>query len=343
MRKIIFYFATVTLLCMAHTDTHAQKLINKVGKGLQRIDQAVTNKVNEKNNEMKPANPTGKTHKVGKIEFFNGTTNATGGTAVSTIDLSQSYYMRASLDGTLMDIKNIYENRRQYDVIVPNLIITYYINGQAIVTHVERLDDHTFRNNKVLSNPIVPTNRMDFKDNEFPISLLAHVVSNLNPGNYTFKVDYNIVTSVGRNATDGSASIEYDNTDRLVASGEVNLMIEAQSRDAFCKNYGRPKYSKGVLDFDAALEQQVKQLIERNTKHKPIYIFANDNFEYKRGALDRILARQVLCYYVFTNASGRCEISPFFIKQEFDGQHYAFPVQLIYNDVFFRYGVCQNY
>lgn len=212
-----------------------------------------------------------------------------------------------------------------------------------IAQYIDKMNGDVYKNNAILSEAIVPSNYADYKANEFAISMMAHVVSSLDPGTYEFKMELSIIVSTPRPASDGSAAIEYDNEEKVIAEGSVKVQVDAAARDAYCKQYGRPKYDKGALTYDNKLEAQVKDLIYKNTRRKPVYIFANDQFIYNRGKLDRILSRQIVTYYVYTNQSGRCEVVPLYIKQNYDGVNYDAPVEIVYNQSFFPYGVCQNY
>lgn len=128
MRKNFTLLLTAASLLFISSIASAQGLLNR---GIQKLDNALSNTVKNKEEEKKFQNKNVQTHQVGVIQFAAGVPNARNANNVSyvnTIDLSQPYYYNIKLDKPVGEIKNGYEKRGQYDIVVPNIIRTYYLN-----------------------------------------------------------------------------------------------------------------------------------------------------------------------------------------------------------------------
>src|SRR5690606_11274401 len=95
---------------------------------------------------------------------------------------------------------------------------------------------------------------------------------------------------------------------------------------------------------ESTLENQLVEMIKRDTKRDPIYVYASDSWTILRGSFDVITGREARLYYIFKNANGRCELADVMIYQAYEGNKYGHPRFL--NNKYapaFKYVVCQNY
>lgn len=287
------------------------------------------------------------TPRVGKIMFGKGRTNpdiADQSAFVNTLDLSSPSFFNVYLEDPLRSIFVRINDVGEYGLVPSIITRKYYINDELIATYTDEIDSDEFRHKAVFSDVLVPSDQSDFEYNEMRIGVLAHVFSSLSPGTHKFRAEYVVGKNTPKPSSNGSAAIEYDNEDIVVASGEVDLQIDATTRNAYCTKYGRPKFSKGVIEGQATLEQQLTQLVKNDRKRDPIYMYASDSWKIIRGAFDRIIGREARIYYVFTNESGRCELADFVVHQAYEGNGYGAPTFGVSTFApAFKFVVCQNY
>lgn len=371
MKKFLFIATISVVWSFTTTTVQAQGLLKKVQKAAKDVRTAKgvltgaetqggtstksdaeilketleTSNTAEENNHTASKKNTTYTGAVGKISFFTGTTNpnADKNSGISTIDLAQPIAMNAYLEDAIYNIKAHHEKIGKYDHIAPAVLKKYYINGELITTYWDNIGHEAFKENKVLSDVIVPDDIYAFKQNEMRVGVLAHVFSALKAGTHKFKIEYYTAINTPLPNTTGSAATEYKNEELLLASGEVDLKIDANTLNQYCKAYGRPKFGKGVLAGQAALEADIKSLIQKKG-HNPIYIYAEDNWKLYRNDFGVVTKRELLVYYVFTNDKGRCEAINFYVIQDNDnGKYYKVRESATQTSPMFKYVVCQNY
>lgn len=304
--------------------------------------QLATQEANGSESDHSPYTP-----RVGKIMFGKGRTNpdiADQSAFVNTLDLSSPSFFNVYLEDPLRSIFVRINDVGEYGLVPSIITRKYYINDELIATYTDEVDSDEFRHKAVFSDVLVPSDQSDFEYNEMRIGVLAHVFSSLSPGTHKFRAEYVVGKNTPKPSSNGSAAIEYDNEDIVVASGEVDLQIDATIRNAYCTKYGRPKFSKGVIEGQATLEQQLTQLVKNDRKRDPIYMYASDSWKIIRGAYDRIIGREARIYYVFTNESGRCELADFVVHQAYEGNGYGAPTFGVSTFApAFKFVVCQNY
>lgn len=342
------------LLVLSNTSSYSQKLLRALEKAktsVQNVTTSNTNDAVQSSNNSTSSNEVPKsefhTKHTGKILFAQRARNvalADESQLLSTIDLKQPCYVNAYLEAPLFTTKAQHEKIGQYDIVSPHVIRNYYINDQLIASYIDPITQDQFRNQPVLSDIIVPSNEYELADNKFRLGLLAHVFSALDAGAHRLRIDYQINISQPKSAGNGSAATDYENKPITVASGEVMLQISPQTLTDYCKRYGRPKFSKGVLAGQPQLEQQLTSFIKTNKGHHPIYVYADDNWTLRRGDFNRVVSRDVQVYYIFTNATGRCEMANFVATQSFDGSTYYPPKEGINKmGPGFKFATCQQY
>lgn len=348
MNKIIIASLSA-LLTLSPQLVSAQKLFNQIERGIRAIDNAANNK-NRNLNELseKSKNSNVQNYKVteGKILFGTGssTTSTSGIQPVSSINLTSPSFYQVQLSEPAHDIKKKIDNLGQYGVISNYVNINYYINNELITSYSDEIEPNTFQTGTVYAFPIVPSNNGDFKNNEMSVGVLAHVFSSLNPGTYKLRLEYTLTQNIKKeNVTDYSQG-EYDHKEIIIASGEVNVQVDASSVNAYAKNYGRPKFTKGVLQGQATLENQIVEIIQREYNKTPIYVYASDSWTILRGNFDVITGREARVYYVYKADNGRCEMADIMIRQNYEGNNYGHPIlRLNKYAPAFKYVVCQNY
>ncbi len=354
--KHIQYIMLAGILHFFTTVAHGQGVLGKVQKAVKGIENVnrnikkneerraeVENKVNPKSTQKSEFHQA----RIGQIHFAQGQPNPQledETQFVKTVDLSSPSYFNVYLEDPLHTIVARNNNLEEYSVVNSAFIRRYYINDELIVSYGDQIEEDPFRQQHIFSDVLVPASHADFEEHEMRVGLLAHVFSSLQPGTYKLKVEYALVKSTELPNTDGSAAKYYDNQEFTIASGEVDVKIDAASLLKYCTRYGRPKFDKGVLEGQANLEKQIETLIKRDSKRTPVYIYANDNWTLNRGALDRVISREVRVYYVFTNDKGRCEVADCVILQGYDGSTYQAPkFTLSKYAPAYKYVCCQNY
>lgn len=356
MRKV-FYLSIVSLVLMTITiDLKAQNILNRVERGVRSAQNASKNiqKSKEKQQQKEERSNPKSVEKssfheknIGKILFAKGSTNANleeSGLFVTTLDLNSPSFFNVYLEDPLYAIHARNHQLKEYSVVPKVFGRKYYINGELIAEYTDEIDEIQFKQNAIFSDVLVPANYDDFKQNEMRVGVLAYVFSSLNPGTHKFKVEYVMTKSTPKTNNTGSAAIEYDNQDYVVASGEVDIKVDANSVNSYAKQYGRPKFSKGVIEGDKKLEEKLRAMVKSDANRTPIYMYASDSWTIKRGDFDRIIGREARVYYVFKNSTGRCELADFFVYQSYEGNGYGNPVFSRRKDGLpFKFVVCQNY
>jgi len=355
MQKIFTTLAFLTVFSLQE-EIYAQGLMGKIQRVKNGLENASRNieeseakkqEANERNNPPSVAKSDFHTRHIGKILFAKGGLNpelSDESQFVQAVDLKNAHSFNVYLEDPMYNIMCKHRHVKEFDVVVPVFTRKYYINNELIASYTDNMDQETFRQKAVFADVLVPANKTDFHENEFRVGVLAHVFSTLTDGKHRLKVEYILTVAKELPNTTGSAAREFENQEILMAAGEVDVHVNRQDRDAYCKAYGRPKFDKGVLQGQAQLEQRIAQLIRSDTKRDPIYIYAADNWTIVRGALDRVIARESRVFYVFKNQNGRAELADCKIKQEFDGQNYQNPAFGFYNySPAFRYVCLQNY
>lgn len=376
MKKLFYTLIVSAFVLTTISSAEAQSLLRKLEKAKSSIENAARNvekreeRKQEKQDRTNPAsvekttfheqqlgtaeaNVKGSdksapyTPRVGKIMFGKGRTNpdiADQNAFVNTLDLSSPSFFNVYLEDPLRSIFVRINDVGEYGLVPSIITRKYYINNELIATYTDEVDSDEFRHKAVFSDVLVPSGQGDFERNEMRIGVLAHVFSSLSPGTHKFRAEYVVGKNTPKPSSNGSAAIEYDNEDIVVASGEVDLQIEANALHAYCTKYGRPKFSKGVIEGQAKLEQQLTQLVKNDRKRQPIYMYASDSWKIIRGSLDRIIGREARIYYVFTNESGRCELADFVVHQAYEGNGYGAPTFGVSTFApAFKFVVCQNY
>ncbi len=374
--KTISVLVIATIILVATSDLQAQSILRRLEKAKSSIENATRTsekrkeRQQEKEERTNPAsvdkttfheqqleeNKTDATGsdkssdykpRVGKILFAKGTANPNiedQSTFVNTLDLSSPSFFNVYLEDPLRAIFLRLNKVGEYGLVPAIITRKYYINDALIAMYTDEVDSDEFKQKAVFSDVLVPSNQDDFYNNEMRIGVLAHVFSSLKPGTYKFRAEYVQTKSTPKPSTTGSAATEFDNEDIVVASGEVNIQIDANTLNAYCKKYGRPKFSKGVIEGQPKLEQQITRVLKDIRNHTPIYMYASDNWKIIRGQFDRILAREARIYYVRTNETGRCELADFVVRQDYEGNGYGAPKFGV--NTFppaFKFVVCQNY
>lgn len=279
-----------------------------------------------------------------KILFSKSQENLDMPQLVNTVDLKQPYYINAYFENSLAEIKAERQPSEEYNQETPFIIRNYFINNELIASYNDVITQEQFSQTSAISDVLVPENENEFKANEFRMGVLSHVFSSLQPGTHRFKIEYQLNISTKKPQGNGSAAYIYENVPFTVATGEVDIAINASDLTTYCKNYGRPKFEKGIIHNEPQLEKQIAGIIKANRGKEPVYVYADDNWVLKRDALNRVLSREAQIYYIFTNDKGRCEMANFPIVQTFDGKSY-YPPKEGFNKrgVGFKFASCQNY
>ncbi len=323
----------------SNTNSNTQSYTNSTQSSNSDYNQNVVEDRN--NSEAKSKNETAKIN-VGKIHFVKGSVNPRVDPSqyVKSIDLSSPCYMIADLD---LPIATIRKQVNQNDLLVPEMSKRYYINGELIADYSDPIDDYIFSSSDRIPEVIVPSDPYEYDANKMRMGVWAHIFSNLGTGTYKLKVEVYIVKNIPYEVP-GEAGYRYNNEDVVIATGEVELKTDANLVNKYAKDYGRPKFSKGVLQGQSGLEAQVKSLIQTQRNETPIYIYADDKWDIKRGAFDRIISREVRLYYIVKTPSGRCELKDFNLTQDFNGSSYEAPFMGVRKfGLPFKFVVCQNY
>jgi hypothetical protein len=241
---------------------------------------------------------------------------------VQELDLKSPSFFNVYLPAPMDQMSRQLQGLGPNDRVSASVTRKYYLNNEPIATYAAQVPTEEFKSQTIYSDVFVPASQASFKEQEFQIGVIAHVVSSLEPGTHRLKVEYVLNVNKEMPNTTGSAGKTYENTEEVIASGEVDVSITTNDRDAYCRAYGRPKYGKGVLQGEAQLEKRIKEMVNADSKVAPLYMYADDNWTLLRGALDRVTGRQVRIYYVFQNQSGRAELADCVIRQDFDGRNY---------------------
>ena len=327
--------------------------IQKVKNGIENASRNVKKDTEKRKEKEERTNPKSvdksdfHSQNIGKVLFVKGPRSSVvegEERSQEVLDLNSPSYLNIYLEDPLYNILAKQNKIGEYDVVSPGLTRRYYINNELICKYSENMDMDDFKTKVLLSEVFVPEDEMTFKENEFKVGVMAHVLSSLMDGTHTLKVDYVINISKEVPSSPGSAAISYENHEHLVASGEVKVNINKSDLNRYCKLYGRPKFSKGVLQSEAQLERTITDMIKADSKRTPIYMYGNDNWTILRGAFDRIVGREVRVYYVFINDKGRAELSDCVIRQDYDGRNYInAKFGLSRNAPAFKYVCKQNY
>jgi len=351
MKKI--FITSLSLLALTATETvMAQNFINKIERGIRTIDNVSNNMKNKEEDHRQTQdkiNPQSTTkspeHKSRQKQIlFSSSPSASNANFLQQIDLNNPVYFHVYLEDPLHNLVVKANNSKKYDIVSTYVLRKYYINGQLIASYSDDLGEEVSKRHDLLTEVLVPKDHSEFKDNEMRIGVFAHVFSALSPGVHKLKLEFCIIKNTPKKNGTNPDGGEYDNEEIVVASGEVDVKVDANSVNTFARSYGRPKFSKGVLQGDPTLEKQLVDIIKRETNRDPIYVYASDYWTILRGAYNVITGREARLYYVFKNDKGRCELADVMMYQSYEGNNYGYPRFL--NNKFapaFKYVVCQNY